>query len=74
MTSKLLMSKHQQVQLLEAASILVSMTEEDELAELRAHHGRSSRENSADNMYDEEDMSMRDDESDDVGVFGKMEE
>ncbi|KAK7203280.1 hypothetical protein BZA70DRAFT_74615 [Myxozyma melibiosi] len=75
MTSKLLMSKHQQVQLLEAASILVSMTEEDELAELRAHHGRSSRENSADdNMYDEDDMIMRDDESDDVGVFGKMEE
>ncbi|KAK9449868.1 uncharacterized protein V1518DRAFT_414909 [Limtongia smithiae] len=36
-TSKLLISKHQQVQLLEAASILVSMTEEDELAELREH-------------------------------------
>lgn len=30
MTSKLLISKHQQVQLLEAASILVSMNEEDE--------------------------------------------
>ncbi|KAK9322780.1 hypothetical protein V1517DRAFT_121918 [Lipomyces orientalis] len=78
MTSKLLISKHQQVQLLEAASILVSMTEEDELAELRQQHDRSSRENSADDMmFDEEDDSLRDDEfreDDDVGVFGKMEE
>ncbi|KAK9235342.1 hypothetical protein V1525DRAFT_410300 [Lipomyces kononenkoae] len=79
MTSKLLISKHQQVQLLEAASILVSMTEEDELAELRHQHDRSSREDSADDMMfdEEEDDSLRDDEfreDDDVGVFGKMEE
>jgi hypothetical protein len=36
MTSKLLISKHQQVQLLEAASILVSMNEEDEDADSTA--------------------------------------
>ncbi|KAK9467059.1 hypothetical protein V1512DRAFT_261840 [Lipomyces arxii] len=68
MTSKLLISKHQQVQLLEAASILVSMTEEDELAEMRI-----SRENSAGDMDDDEyNESSRDE--DDVGVFGLMEE
>ncbi|KAK9453448.1 hypothetical protein V1511DRAFT_76864 [Dipodascopsis uninucleata] len=70
MTSKLLISKHQQVQLLEAASILVSMTEEDD----EMHCSHSSREHSADDMYDEEvdDDSSRDEE--DVGVFGKMED
>ncbi|ANB11754.1 putative zinc finger protein [Sugiyamaella lignohabitans] len=36
-TSKLLISKHQQVQLLEAASILVSMNEEDEEEEDQGH-------------------------------------
>ncbi|KAK9458587.1 uncharacterized protein V1516DRAFT_124493 [Lipomyces oligophaga] len=87
MTSKLLISKHQQVQLLEAASILVSMTEEDELAELRQHalamrdsSEAQDRVSSEMLLYDEDvdvddDTSVKDyEDSDDVGVFGQMDE
>ncbi|KAK9472414.1 uncharacterized protein V1510DRAFT_130473 [Dipodascopsis tothii] len=76
-TSKLLMSKHQQVQLLEAASILVSMTDE----EVPSSQGYSS---SSDIMLFDEDsideMDKDDDDDEDVGfneddeIFGKMEE
>lgn len=46
-TSKLLMSKHQQVQLLEAASVLVSMNEEEEGAGDIDQEGGTGRNNSA---------------------------
>ncbi|KAK9475918.1 hypothetical protein V1514DRAFT_338554 [Lipomyces japonicus] len=84
-TSKLLISKHQQVQLLEAASILVSMTEEEDCDEegdevdrimspglsLSSALSASSRADSADVMvFDDDDDDDRHFDDDDGDVVG----